>query len=64
LVNDEIHRVGGIAFNIGLGYLFKFKNGAGPHIKFLYHYANIDNKNGTKPNKNSLSIRITYILGY
>lgn len=64
VVNDKTQRNGGIAFNIGLGYLFKFKKGAGPQIKFLYHFANIDNKSGTQPNKNSLSIRISYILGY
>jgi hypothetical protein len=63
-VNDNIERKGGIAFNIGLGYLFKFKKGAGPQIKFLYHFADVDNQNGTDPNKNSFIIRLTYVLGY
>ena len=64
IINDEIHRRYGFAFNLGLGYLFKIKNGAGPQIKFIYHYANIKNEKGTNPNNNSLSIRLTYILGY
>jgi hypothetical protein len=64
VVDDEIQRRHGFAFNLGLGYLFKFKNGAGPHIKFVYHYANIKNDNGTHPNNNSFCLRLTYILGY
>lgn len=63
-VNDKTQRKGGFAFNIGFGYLFKIKNGAGPNIKFLYHYAKIDNKNGSNLNNNSIIIRITYDLGY
>ena len=64
VINDEIKKRYGFAFNVGLGYLFKFKNGAGPHVKFIYHYANIKNNNGTHPNNNSFCIRLTYILGY
>ena len=57
------HTIGGIGLNLGIRYCFYIHKKHGPDFGIFYHFADFNNKSGTKLNNNSVGIRISYDLG-